>query len=188
MTEKEINQARILYQKHQTDKKTLLAKKEQLEELKKSPDVIKFLELLQYDEEKILSDDEIIDIAFFCAGFETKENKNIYVYKGSYPTTITKMILTKNISSNTNYYNEYQNIETEKIIHIAKNEISNFEKENIIINLLEDDSIEKDESFYMKIYHQIRREYFELLIDKTQEEAISYIKNKSYNVKKRKFK
>lgn len=188
MTEKELEKARQYYKNYQEEKQKIQSKKDELEKLKKTKEVIRYLELLEYENERIYTEEEILDLSFFCSAFETTSNKNIYVYKGSYTSNTIPPKFIPDTTKSSHYYNEYTNIETGHTVHIGNHSIKEFEKNNIIIKIVDEDNVTRNQDFYKNLYDIIKREYYKLLIEKSQEKVIEEIKTKAYNVKCRKFK
>lgn len=172
MNDKELKQARKQYQ-------TNLKINKELEELQKTKEVLRYLQLanlpqITKTEEKILID------AFVPIANNTKDSNNIYVFMGSYYkyNDNTKEILLRKNDSLSNY-NYYWDLETEKCIHVPKEQVEEFEKNNIII----DNKVPKySTSFrdYHENFYKIQSQYYKILTYNTMDNALIRIK-KLYN-------
>lgn len=181
MTEKELTKARKKYDEYQAEKKEILEKQKELEKLKQSPDVIKYLKLKEYESTKVLTDEEIVYNAFNMYSYCTFENKKIYIYQGSYSTFSIinpTLIPIKKLNSYINYYNIYINLESGEIKYIEKEEITLFESQNNVMYFLPENGIETEES-YKGIYKQVKKDYFKMLTTISEEKAISKLKIRS---------
>ena len=181
MTELDIIKAKKSYLELKKEQSILISKKEELEKLKKSPDVIRYLELLECSDTKIPTDDEIISISFALYGSCTNEDKKIYLYQGSYNSrkiVSLELIPISKINTTEHLFNIYINIETGREKYIPKNKIKEFEEENNVIYILPNENSET-ESQYKEIYNKTRRQYFESLVTTTQEDAIKKVKTLS---------
>lgn len=180
MNTEELKQARKQYIKLLKEKKELIEKKEELEKLKKSPEVLKYLELIKYEDTEIPDEEIILDQSFWDIAFHTKNEKNIYVYMGSFykKDELSNFIFIRSkrtLNKLDNYYNRYWNLETTTSLFIERKDVHNFEKENNIIKFTVPIAI-RNECFFQNKFYEVRRKYFKLLTKNTEEQAISKIK------------
>ena len=100
MNDKELKQARKQYRTAVKENKKLEEIQKEIEELKQSKEVLRYIELLKYENEQKKSDEEIVKSSFNPIGYTTNDSDNIYVYiedsEGNYSksyTAITMILL-----------------------------------------------------------------------------------------------
>ena len=180
MNNYELEKARKTYLSTKKENNNLISKKERLEELKKTKEVIEYLNLLNIDYTKIKTERELIENSFKNIAQFSDNPNNIYVYFGSYypiknvnetPALLKQEKLKKYID----YFDIYVNLETEAILYVDKNNIEEFHKKNNIIEFYN----VNDKDMYTQKFKLLQYRYFNMLTYTSQENAISKLKKLS---------
>lgn len=166
MDKETVISARNTYNDIINKKKELIKIKDELMKLDKVKTIEKCLQVIEKEERKIPTDDEILRYSFY--NIEKEESIcNIYVFMGVYRRNKNKQFDDKVTDYNKADYFIYQNIEkmfSGKVVY--QNEQKDFERENIIIKIDEDKDVR--EQFY-----RLQNIYFMEFI---KDENISYEK------------
>lgn len=179
MNTEELKQARKNYRTALKENKKLDTIKEEIEDLKQTKEVIRYLELMKYENQEAQTDEELVQNAFKEIAPNTKDKSDIYVFMGSYKKVYGSGadVLSRIKNATWTDYNTYWNIETEKCIKIynLNQNIENFEKEHVVINnkvpLLSNSF--KD---YYDNFCKIQNTYYKALTYTTMEKAIKKVK------------
>ena len=179
MNNEELIQARKNYRNSLKENEKLSSIQKELEELKQSKEVLRYLELIQYENEPVQTDEELALKAFDEVCSNTKDKSDIYVFMGSYQKVYGSGadVLSREKNASWTDYNLYWNIETEGCIKVHKYEqsIEHFEKKHIVIDNkvvpLSNEFID-----YYKNFKQIQTTYYKALTYTTQDKALKKIK------------
>ena len=171
MNDKELKQARKQYQNN-------IKINKELEQLQKTKEVLRYLELTNLPQ-IIKTEEKILIDTFAPFANNTKDSNNIYVFMGSYYkyNDNTKEILLRKNDSQSNY-NYYWDLETEKCIHVKKEQVEEFEKNNIILDN-KVPTYSTSFKYYHENFYQIQSKYFKTLTYTTQEKAKEKIRKMS---------
>lgn len=158
MNNEEIKKARKEYARRKKEKEKLISLKEELEQLKKDPKVIRYLEICDIENKEIPKDENLIRYSFLKFD-QTDEKFKIYLYMGAYLYSRNfdehdSQILDKSKAD----YLLYQNIADQNdTVQIKPNMQEQFERENIVFKTK---SILRTESKYYELQHI----YYEYLL------------------------
>ena len=175
MNNEELKQARKKYRKSLKENEKLASIQKEIEELKQTKEVLRYLELITNEELALRAFDDI------CS--DTKDKSDIYVFMGSYQKIYGSGADVLSYQKNASWinYNLYWNIETKesKKIYNCNNNIELFEKRHIIIDnkvkTLSNNFVD-----YYKNFQNIQTIYYKALTYTTKEKALNKIK-KQFN-------
>ena len=183
MNNEELKHARKKYRKSLKENEKLASIQKEIEELKQTKEVLRYLELMQYENLELKTNEELALRAFDDICSDTKDKSDIYVFMGSYQKIYGSGADVLSYQKNASWinYNLYWNIETKesKKIYNCNNNIELFEKKHIII----DNKIEPlSNNFvdYYKNFQNIHPIYYKALTYTTKEKALNKIK-KQFN-------
>ena len=181
MNNNELKQARKKYRLSLKENNKKKDRIKEIEELKLTKEVMRFLELSDMNNE-LKSDKQLLDEAFCAIGYNTKDSNDKYVFMGSYIRDCLSgfdTILSKNASWS--HYNIYWNLETEEKICIFKDMVENFENNNHVIdnNVCEPITVNSYVE-YVENFYRIQSLYYKALTYTTMDDALVKIR-KIYN-------
>lgn len=169
MNSDEIKKAKLKYEELLQKREELKNIKQEYEELLSNPSVIRYRELRDEKDKKILSDEEIIHYAF---SESERSNCNIYVYMGAfkYDNTYDARDDFKIEEEEYADYFLYQNLEDEFDSYLIEPENKEeFELKKIIIIKFSQYYEQRSEYYY----YRLQEKYFKhLLADDNQEEIV----------------
>ena len=169
MNENEIKKGRKKYKKLLREKDLYLQKKEELEELKQNPIVIKYLETIKYldrHSDKEFEESRIVDRAFGNIASRTEDSNNIIVFLGFKDINDNSCINPNRIE-----YAVFMDLETMEVANIDYENYSKFCKNKNII-YFDDEYKYHNTAYYTEKFFELRNEYLESLIELDQESAI----------------
>lgn len=181
MNTEELKQAREKYRLVLEENNKRKERRKELEKLKQTKEVMRFLELSNMDNE-LKSDNQLIDESFASIGYNTKDSNDIYVFMGSY---IKDYVSGVNIISSKNapwsHYNIYWNLETEEVICIFRDMVENFEQNyNVIDNNVSEPITINSYAEFVENFYLIQSLYYKALTYTTVDDALVRIR-KIYN-------
>lgn len=158
MNNDDIIKARKTYKRRQKEKEELIALKEELTRLENNPDVIRYLELLQYENRSIPSEEEIIRYSFLGIPKDANDFK-VYLYMGAFVRSWNHDERDSQVFDRSKAdYLSYMNIGDEwDIVNIKPSMQEEFEKENVVLK-------PKSIVSAQKKYYELQTIYYEQLL------------------------
>lgn len=177
MNNEELKKARKRYRIALIENKRILEIKQEIEELKQTEEVIRYLELLKFENLQIETAEELINRAFAPIISNTEESNNIYVFMGSYTKHYGNTADTLSPIKNALWtdYNKYVDLETERCIQIPKRNIESFEKTHIVIDN-KVPTLSTNFQDYYENFSKIQFVYYKTLTYTTKEKSLTKIK------------
>ena len=183
MTDDEIKKAREHYEKiilnHNLTTKFYISAKEELEELEKDPKVQKYIDLKEFidfnrgwDESNSLSDSDdysLRNMVFTDIANNTKYSNKIYVFMGFFDRGENITVEKEKIS-----YALFSDLETLDTVTIPYEHYSYFREINRVVPD-KDVYKKRHEGYYQYRLFEVRKEFFNDLIDNEQEAAVQKI-------------
>jgi len=171
---------KIIIEKARNKYIELVKAKAELEEVKKillmekqTDKIKKCLGVIEREESKIPSEDEILRYSFYNVE-EEELTCNIYVFIGYYGAASPNHLAPLSEKNPHVRYKYCVNLETTDIVVVEINKTSEFEKDNIVL-YLDDPKNYHHIGFYREKLNELRNKYFEYLVNNSQKEAIKQI-------------
>lgn len=187
MNNQEIQNGISEYQRLKQEKEELIKYKERMDQLSKDENVAEYICLANKFnmtmDQSVYKDEQLAFMAFDEIARTTCSSNRIYVFMGRYMETLfgDDVKIPNEDYPLMNYaYDLYYDLENMQKIKVNIYNTAKFQKENRIIK-----SNHFDLEHYKKYYTKLRIEFLSLLIDNSQEEAVTHFVKK-YCVKKSK--
>ena len=174
MTEEELNLAKKRFEKCQAENKRNLRLKEEALQLRQTPEVQRYLELIGFKSYQEKSEKDLIREAFKETRVNSSYSNSIWIYIGTYKSNNIregdKMVLYNDPEAS---YSLYKELETENEIPVGVKCRKDFEKENTVLKPVFD---ELSSFTYHRKFKDIQDEYYNDLINGTASSAIQKVR------------
>ena len=175
MDDKELKLARKKYNKLKNAKQNYLNKKDELEQLKNDPNVIRFLELSKYFDkhsEKEFEENNMISKSFSNIASRTEKSNNILVFLGFIDNYDSVTIHPKQIN-----YVSFMDLESMEPYNIHPAYYDEFCEDKRIV-YFDDPWTYHNSEYYMQNFFELRNKFFKNLVDLDKEKTIQKILKK----------